>query len=188
MKNLIINKKPLITVDNIEIAQFIHMISNNKKIRNVIDTMRTKGVLILGSFDDKTKPVLNKLTDILKENDLVPMVFYFEGSKKLSLMDTVKTMALLSRFVIVDLSVKSGQYFEIAKLADNVKVPYATIAFEGTETSGMLLDLNHYYWCTSEYFPYPQTGWETTLPMLIKDTVIPWANNVNEELRKNNER
>ena len=197
MKNLIINENPLVTVDDIEIAQFIYMISNNKKIRNVIDSMRTKGVLILGSFDDKTKSILNKITDILKENDLIPMVFYFEGSKELSLMDTVKTMALLSRFVIIDLSERSGQLFEIGNLsASSIKVPYATIASEGTRTTDMVKDLRCFDWCINhyedqckdDYLPYPKVGWETALPILIKDTIIPWADGVNEKLRKRNDR
>ncbi len=188
MKNLIISKDPLITVDDIEIAQFIYMISNNKKIRNIIDSMRTKGVLILGSFDDKTKPILNKLTEILSENNLIPMIFYFKKPKNLTLMDTVKTMALLSRFVIIDLSVRSGQLYEVGKLVDNIKVPYATIAFEGTKVSAMLSELNNFYWYRENYFPYPKKEWEKRLPILIKNEIIPWADDKNEELHKKNMR
>jgi len=35
--------EPTITVDNLEMAQFIHLLLNNKKIRDVIDTIAKKG-------------------------------------------------------------------------------------------------------------------------------------------------
>jgi uncharacterized protein YjbI with pentapeptide repeats len=40
--------QPTITVDNLEIAQFIYLLLNNTKIRDVIDTIAKKAVLILG--------------------------------------------------------------------------------------------------------------------------------------------
>jgi hypothetical protein len=42
--------EPVITVDNIKIAQFIYLLLNNKEIRDVIDTVGRKGVLLLGRF------------------------------------------------------------------------------------------------------------------------------------------
>ena len=41
--------EPAITVDNLEVAQFIYLLLNNKKIRDVIDTITSKVVLILGA-------------------------------------------------------------------------------------------------------------------------------------------
>jgi len=59
-QNLIITKdKPEITVDNIEVAQFIYLLLHNQKIRNVIDTITSKVVLILGRFTDERKAVLD---------------------------------------------------------------------------------------------------------------------------------
>jgi len=48
--NLIItdDNEPTITVDNLEVAQFIYLLLNNQKIRDVIDTITSKVVLILG--------------------------------------------------------------------------------------------------------------------------------------------
>ena len=42
--------EPPITVDNLEVAQFIYLLLNNQKIRQVIDTIISKVVLILGHF------------------------------------------------------------------------------------------------------------------------------------------
>src|SRR5262249_55170805 len=51
--------EPAITVDNIEVAQFIYLMLNNQKIREVIDTITSKAVLILGRFTDERKAVLD---------------------------------------------------------------------------------------------------------------------------------
>ncbi|GAG42544.1 unnamed protein product, partial [marine sediment metagenome] len=49
-------------------------------------------------------------------------------------------------------------------------------------------ELNHYYWCKDDYFSYPKEDWDNALPTLIKDTIIPWADDINKELHKNNDR
>ena len=43
-------REPEITVDNIEVAQFVYLLLHNQKIRDVIDTFCKKVVLILGRF------------------------------------------------------------------------------------------------------------------------------------------
>lgn len=181
-KNLIISENHSITVDDIEIAQFIYLILNNKKISHLITTMRTKTALILGSFDNESKPILDLLKEELPKHNLIPIVFDFNPPLEQRFMETVKTLALLSKFVIVDLSQRSGQYYEIAKLVDNVRVPFATIAVEGTKISGMLEDLNDYYWWKRDYYSYFKEGWGNRLPDLVEKEIIPWVEEINNKL------
>ena len=56
-QNLVITRRgePAITVDNIEVAQFVHLLLHNEKIRDVIDTITSKAVLILGRLTDERK-------------------------------------------------------------------------------------------------------------------------------------
>ena len=70
-QNLIITSKdePDITVDNIEVAQFIYLMLHNQKIRDVIDTITSKAVLILGRFTDERKAVLDALREELRKRD-----------------------------------------------------------------------------------------------------------------------
>ncbi len=42
--------EPAITIDNLKVAQFIYLLLNNREIRDVIDTITSKVVLILGRF------------------------------------------------------------------------------------------------------------------------------------------
>jgi hypothetical protein len=69
---------PEITVDNIEVAQFIYLMLNNQKVRDVIDTITSKAVLILGRFTDERKAVLNALREELRKRDYLPILFDFD--------------------------------------------------------------------------------------------------------------
>jgi hypothetical protein len=53
-QNLIITREnePEITVDNIQVAQFVYLLLHNPKIRDVIDTIGKTGVLLLGRFTE----------------------------------------------------------------------------------------------------------------------------------------
>jgi Pentapeptide repeats (8 copies) len=51
-QSLVITKppEPAVTVDNIEVAQFVYLLLHNKKIRDVIDTITSKAVFDPRSF------------------------------------------------------------------------------------------------------------------------------------------
>ncbi len=95
---------PTVTVDNLEVAQFVHLLLKNQKIRGVIDAISRKGVLILGRFYDERKAVLDALRDRLRDFDLVPMVFDFDKPSRRDLTETVQLLANMSRFVIADVT------------------------------------------------------------------------------------
>jgi hypothetical protein len=67
-----------ITVDNLEVAQFIYLLLNNSKIRHVIDTITSKAVLILGRFTPERKTTLDALRDALRSHNYLPILFDFE--------------------------------------------------------------------------------------------------------------
>lgn len=61
--------EPEIRVDNLEMAQFIYLLLNNQKIRNVIDTITSKVVLILGRFTPERKQVLDAIREELRRRN-----------------------------------------------------------------------------------------------------------------------
>lgn len=105
-KNLIITKpkEAVVTVDELEVAQFVYLVLNNRKLRAVIDTITTKSVLILGRFTAERKAVLEAIRDALRQSDCVPILFDFEKPSSRDLTETVFTLASMSHFVIADLS------------------------------------------------------------------------------------
>ena len=70
--------EPDITVDNIEVAQFVYLLLHNEKIRNIIDTIGKKGVLLLGRFTEDRIQILERLRQKLRGLGFVPMVFNFD--------------------------------------------------------------------------------------------------------------
>ena len=103
--NLIITTgEPEITVDSLEVAQFIYLLLNNAKIRDVIDTITSKAVLILGRFTPERKATLDRLRDELRSHNYLPILFDFEKPTNRDFTETVSTLAHLSRFVIADLT------------------------------------------------------------------------------------
>lgn len=104
--NLIITRygEPVITVDNLEVAQFIYLLLHGPKIRDVIDTIAKKAVLILGRFDETQKPVLEAIRSELRKYDYLPILFDWDKPASQDLLETVSTLAHLSRFVIADIT------------------------------------------------------------------------------------
>ncbi len=120
--NLIITDadEPRITVDNLEIAQFIYLLLNNANLRGVIDTLTTKSVLILGRFTDERKAVIDAIRDELRKHDYVPILFDFDKPANRDLTETVMTLASLARFVIADLSDPNSIPHELMSFADKL--------------------------------------------------------------------
>src|SRR5258708_13781343 len=124
-ENLVITDdgEPAITVDNLEVAQFIYLLLNNTKIRDVIDTIAKKAVLILGRFTPERKAVLDAIKDTLRTNDYLPILFDFEKPSSRNFTETVRTLAHLSRFIIADLTDPSSVPHELATIVPTLFIP-----------------------------------------------------------------
>jgi uncharacterized protein YjbI with pentapeptide repeats len=105
-QNLIITRRdePEITVDNIEVAQFIYLMLDNQKVREVIDSITSKAVLILGRFTEERKPVLEALRQELRQRKYLPILFDFAVPARRNVTETIKTLAGLARLVIADVT------------------------------------------------------------------------------------
>src|SRR5205823_5243257 len=124
--NLVITKEgePVVTVDDLEVGQFLCLILNNTKIRNVIDTITSKGILILGRFSDpQRKSVLDGLREGLRNFDLLPIVFDFDCPTDKDYTETVQTLAGMSMFVIADLTSPKSTPLELEATVKHFKIP-----------------------------------------------------------------
>jgi hypothetical protein len=121
--NLVITKEgePVVTVDDLEVAQFIHLLITNRKIRNVIHSVTSKAVLILGRFSEKQKPVLDALQAALRDShNLVPILFDWEPSENRDLTETVLLRANMCRFVIADVTDAKSIPQELSVIVPNL--------------------------------------------------------------------
>jgi uncharacterized protein YjbI with pentapeptide repeats len=139
-QNLVITDlhEPEITVDNIEVAQFIYLMLHNQKIRDVIDTITSKAVLILGRFTDERKAVLDALREELRKRNYLPILFDFEKPRSRDTDETITLLARMARFVIADISDAKAVLQELrAIVPDLSSVPVQPIILAIQEEPGM---------------------------------------------------
>lgn len=173
--NLVITRygQPKITVDNLEVAQFIYLLLNNQKIRQVINTITSKVVLILGCFSLERKPVLDAIRKELRDLDYLPVLFDFEKPESRDLTETISTLAHLARFIIVDLTDPSSVPHEIATLAPQCIIPIQPLLLQDDSRYEytMFRDLRQrYHWVlpTHRYLDIPDL-----LASIKKHLILP---------------
>lgn len=138
--------QPEITVDNIKVAQFIYLILSNEEIRDVINTLTSKSVLILGRFAiPERKVILDALRDKLREYSLLPIVFDFDRPTNKDFTETIKTLAGLSYFVIADVTNPKSSPLELQATVPDYQIPFVPIIQEGEQPFAMMVDLQKKY-------------------------------------------
>jgi uncharacterized protein YjbI with pentapeptide repeats len=170
-KNLIITPRgePEITVDNLEVAQFIYLLLNNERIRHVIDTITSKVVLILGRFTNERKAVLDALKEELRQRKYLPVLFDFDKPASRTTVETVSTLAHMARFVIADLTDAKSVLQELqAIVPTNPSVPMQPLIL-GTEAEPEMFDFFRAYRWMLEPYRYQDL---TRLLATLTDRVI----------------
>ena len=131
--------EPEVTVDDLEVAQFVYLLLHNEKVRSVIDTITSKVVLILGRFSiPERKTVLDALRDELRKRNYAPVVFDFEKPTSRTTDETITLLARMARFVIADISDAKSVLQELrAIVPDNPSVPVQSIIDAAQDEPGM---------------------------------------------------
>ena len=172
-ENLIItnHNEPTITVDNLEVAQFIYLLLNNAKIRDVINTITTKVVLILGRFNPDRKAILDALRETLRQQNYLPVLFDFEKPSSRNYTETIGTLAHLAHFIIADLTEPSSIPQELQAIIPNLAVPIQPVLLEGKREYAMFVDfLKTYDWVLPVHFYKDQTS---LLASLKEQVIVP---------------
>ena len=183
-KNLVItpdNESP-IQVDNLEVAQFIYLLLRNEKIRSIIDTITSKVVLILGSFKDGRKEVLDAIRDELRKRDYLPVLFDFEKPASRNLTETVSTLAHMARFVIADITDAKSIPQELMAIVPNMpSVPVQPLLLASQQEYGMFEHFRNFPWVLEEVLYDDQ---QTLLAELSGKVIAPAEAKAKELVRK----
>lgn len=174
--------QPVVTVDNIKVAQFLYLLLNNEEIRGAIDTITSKAVLILGRFSEERKPVLDALREELRKHDYLPILFDFEPEANRSTVETITTLARMARFVIADLTDAKSVLQELQAIVPDL--PSVAVRFlikKSQHELGMLDHIRRYPWVIEGAYEY---GSEQEVITLIKENVIGPAEAKVKELRQ----
>jgi uncharacterized protein YjbI with pentapeptide repeats len=153
-QNLVITpaNEPAITVDNIEVAQFVYLLLHNEKIRDVIDTITSKAVLILGRFTDERKAVLDALREELRHRNYLPILFDFSVPATRDITETVSLLARMARFVVADITDAKSIPQELAVIVPDLpSVPVQPLLLEGCAEYGMFEHFKRYPWVLETY-------------------------------------
>jgi uncharacterized protein YjbI with pentapeptide repeats len=181
--NLVITDidEPTITVDNLEVAQFIYLLLNNTNIRDVIYTITTKVVLILGRFPPERKAVLDALREALRIHGYLPILFDLEMPVDRDFTETMSTLAHLSRFIIADLTDPSSIPYELQAIIPSLAVPVQPILEASKREYTLFRDfINRYHWVLPTHL-YTDTA---NLIATLKEQVLDPAETKVQELTK----
>ena len=170
-----------ITVDNLEVAQFIYLLLRNEKIRQVIDTITSRVVLILGRFTEQRKAVLDAIRAELRRRNFTPILFDFIPPASKDVTGTVETLARMARFIIADLTDPSSIPHELATIVPLLRTtPILPLRLKGSTGYSMFNDLQcSYTWVlnTHEYDDGP------SLISELPEVIVP-ADELAEKFRR----
>jgi len=148
-----LKNQPTVTVDSIEIAQFMYLLLNNSKIRNIIDTLTCKVVLILGRFTPERKIILNSIAEQIKSRDLIPVMFDFDKPATRDFTEVIKILSSLAKFIIVDLTDGTSVPYELANIVPYLAIPVQPLLADEVDAMcapkrefSMFTDLKKYPW------------------------------------------
>jgi hypothetical protein len=152
--DLIISRagEPVITVDNLEVAQFIYLLLHNEKIRHIIDTITSKVVLILGRFTPERKKILDAIRDELRRRDYLPVLFDFEKPSSRDLTETISTLAHMARFIIADITDAKSIPAELERIVPGLpSVPVQPLIATADYEYALFEHIRRYSWVLETY-------------------------------------
>ena len=138
--------EPLVTVDDLQVAQFIYLLLNNKNVKAMVDTITTKMVLVLGRFTPQRKAVLDAVRIELRRNNYVPMLFDFERPVSRDFTETIVTLAHMARFIIADLTDPASLPKELEAIVPRLAIPVLPLLAGKSRPYAMFGDYWKYDW------------------------------------------
>ena len=175
--------QPAITVDNIKVAQFIYLILNNEQIRDAINSLTSKTVLILGRFPSlERKAILAALKNGLRGYNLFPIIYDFDHPTDKDFADTIKILAGLSYFVIADITNPNSSPYELLEALPDYQIPFVPIIQEGEQPFSKMVNLQKKYNWVLNTVSYDSVD---TLLKELKPAIIDPAIQKHNKLRFN---
>jgi uncharacterized protein YjbI with pentapeptide repeats len=172
--------EPTIMVDDLQVAQFIYLLLNHENLRQVLNSVMERGVLILGRFGGGGIEVLHAVAEKLREMKYLPMIFDFERQRDRTYTEIIKTLVGLSRFVVVDLSGPSVPQ-ELYATVPHFKIPFVPILEKGRRPYAMFADILEYDWVIK---PVVEFDTAPTLIQLLPSKIVEPAEKRHEKRQR----
>jgi hypothetical protein len=131
------------------------LLLNNQEIRDVIQTITSKAVLLLGRFSDERKPILDRLREELRIRNYVPIMFDFEQSKTRDTIETIRILAGMVKFIIADLTEAKSVLQELQAIVPELPSVVVRFLIKRSEREpGMLDHIRRFPWVVTGAFEY----------------------------------
>lgn len=175
---ILMGRQPAVILDNIEVAQFVYMLIRNEKIRDVIDTITGKAVLILGRFSLERKIILDAIREELRKRNYIPILFDFEKPANRDLTETMSTLAHLARFIVADLTDAKSIPLELKAVVPNLpSVAVQPIILRGQRPFSMYEHIERFQ---SVLAIYEYDTQEQVIAELVDKIIVPAEEKVKE--------
>jgi hypothetical protein len=143
---------------------------HNQKVRDVIDTITSKAVLILGRFTAERKAGLDALREELRKRNYLPILFDFDVPATRDITETVSLLARMARFIIADLTDPSSIPKELEAIVPGLAVPVQPLLEASSQSYAMFKDYWKYDWVLPVY---RYEGLEPLLAALADKVIAP---------------
>lgn len=161
-------RKEKITIDDLELANIVFLLSANENFTRLLSEFHSRFVLILGRFGENM-PRLEAIKKRLREYDYSPIVFDFQSPNALDLIEVIVFLALVSKFIIADLSEPKSVPAELQSILSNIMIPVVPILHKDSSVYGTYSYTNRYSWI---------------LPVLVFENITDLTNRFNKAIIK----
>lgn len=167
-----------ITVDNLEVAQFIYLLLHNEKVRQIIETITSKVVLILGRFTPERKAVIDAIREELRKHNYLPVMFDFNKPASRDLTETISTLAHMARFIIADITEAKSIPAELQCIVPNLpSVPVMPLVLRSDGGYALFEHIIRYHWVLE---PYEYESQEELIASISERIITPAEAKVKE--------
>jgi hypothetical protein len=128
-------------------------------------------VLILGRFSEERKAVLDAIRDVLRKHDYLPILFDFDPTTNQTIIETVKTLAGMSRFVIADITDARSVSQELLIIDTHCRTVAVPLIKKRGEPEYGMLDFRNSPWFVKGRYEYD--GSEELIASIKENVIAP---------------
>ncbi|GAK56068.1 pentapeptide repeat protein [Candidatus Vecturithrix granuli] len=138
--------EPIVSIDELDVAQFMYLLLHNPKIPHIFQTLPSQLVILLGRFGQERKPVLDELRDALRQHDYMPVLLDFHRPENQDFTHLVTTITRFARFIIVDFTQPKTILKPAAYIVRTTLLPFQPILTQHDQQEPPILQtLRHHY-------------------------------------------
>jgi len=167
--------------DDIRVAQFHNIVDEQGSVGKLLAATTQRVVLILGRFLPRRKRVLDRLADALRKRGKIAVIFDFPSPEDREVSDTVRFIAGMSQFIVVDLTKASSVPLELQATIPDLMVPVLPIIQSGHAVFSMFSDLQRRYSWIQPTVSYKNAD---QLVTYVDDAIIARAERAAEQIKE----